>query len=100
MKYAEQGSILKVNGINVPVVVVSKNFFNETGQAIVCPVYRNVEEGPLHISIDAPSVNGFVLCEQVKHVDLSSRKFTKITDIGFFDLMNISDAIMGIFDYQ
>ena len=97
---AKQGSILKINGISVPVIVVSKDFFNTSGQAIVCPIYKDIAPGPLHIELDAAPVKGVVLCEQVKYVDLRRRGFTKVTDAYSYDIMNISDAIMGIFDYQ
>lgn len=100
MVSAEQGSILKVNGISVPVIVVSKSFFNTSGQAIVCPIYRDIAPGPLHIELETEPVKGCVLCEQVKYIDLRRRGFTKVTDASYYDVMNISDAIMGIFDYQ
>ena len=81
-------------------IVVSKSFFNSSGQAIVCPINNDISAGPLHIEIDASPVRGCVMCEQVKYIDLRHRQFTKVTDAGYYDTMNISDAIMGIFDYQ
>ena len=38
MLRAEQGSILRVDGIKWPVIVVSNDHFNEIGEAIVCPI--------------------------------------------------------------
>ena len=46
------------------------------------------------------SVEGYVLCEQVRYVDLAERQFSRLQATHYFDIMDISDAVMGIFDYQ
>ena len=46
MQRIEQGDLLKVSGLQYPVIVVSNNFFNESGKAIVCPIVKNAAEGP------------------------------------------------------
>ena len=96
----EQGDLLKVSGISFPVIVVSNDLFNSTGKAVVCPIVNNVAAGPLHIELTDAPVEGYVLCEQVRYLDLSSRRFSKLSNTRYFDIMNISDAVMGIFDYQ
>ena len=96
----EQGDLLKVSGISFPVIVVSNDLFNSTGKAVVCPVVNNVAAGPLHIELTDAPVEGYVLCEQVRYLDLSLRRFSKLSNTRYFDIMNISDAVMGIFDYQ
>ena len=63
MAAAEQGDLLKVSGINYPVIVVSCNFFNRSGKAIVCPVVNSAADGPLHIKVKAAQLEGYVLCE-------------------------------------
>ena len=100
MKSAEQGDLLKIGGIKYPVIVVSNDFFNQSGKVIVCPIVSRVQEGPLHIPLKNTSVSGYVLCEQVHYVDLSSRHFSKLTASHYFDVMDISDAVMSVFDYQ
>ena len=100
MQKIEQGDLLKVSGINYPVIVVSNNFFNESGKAIVCPIMTNAIEGPLHIRLRDCPVEGYVLCEQVRFLDLAVRRFSKMTATHYFDIMDISDAVMGMFDYQ
>ena len=100
MSRVEQGDLLKVAGLNYPVMVVSNNFFNETGKAIVCPIVKNAVEGPLHIRLKESTVEGYVLCEQVRYLDLTVRRFSKLGDAHYYDVMDISDAVMGMFDYQ
>ena len=94
----EQGDILKVQRQPYPVIVA--NFFNETGKAVVCPIRKDVMRGPLHLPVRHELVDGYVLCEQVHYLDLAQRTFSKIGAIPYFDVMDLSDAIMGIFDYQ
>ena len=96
----EQGDLLRVSGLTYPVIVVSNSFFNTSGKAIVCPIVKDAAEGPLHIQIKDCPVDGFVLCEQVRYVDLAARHYSKITAAPYFDIMDISDAVMGMFDYQ
>lgn len=98
MKF-EQGDILTVEKITQPVLVVSKNFFNKTEQAIVCPIVKNALPDPLHIDIHTDEISGKVLCEQMKLLDLKYRGYKIISLIGYADIINITDAIQGIFDY-
>ena len=100
MTAIEQGDLLKVEGIQHPVIVVSNNYFNQSGKAIVCPILKKAVPGPLHIELKDSPVEGFVLCEQVRYLDLASRRFSKMTQTHYFDIMDISDAVVGIFEYQ
>ena len=100
MNTVEQGDLLKISGLNYPMIVVSNNFFNQSGKAIVCLILKNAIEGPLHIPLKDSSIEGYVLCEQVRYVDLSARRYSRLTSSHYFDIMDISDAVMGIFDYQ
>ena len=96
----EQGDLLKVEGIAHPVIVVSNNYFNQSGKAIVCPILKKAVPGPLHIELKDSPVEGFVLCEQVRYLDLASRRYSKMTQSHYFDIMDISDAVVGMFEYQ
>lgn len=95
----EQGDILSIEGIKDSVLVVSKNFFNTAEMAIVCPIVKNAMLDPLHIEISTKEINGYVLCEQMKLIDLRVRGFKHLSRIRYEDIMNITDAIQSIFDY-
>ena len=95
----EQGDILSVERVKGPVLVVSKNFFNSSEMAIVCPVVKNAVPDPLHIEIVTKETDGIVLCEQMKLLDLSVRGFKKLDQVKYEDRINITDAIQSIFDY-
>ena len=100
MEALEQGAFLRVDGIAHPVLVVSNNFFNRIGRVIVCPILQRAVPGPLHIELKNSEITGFVLCEQVRYLDLTARRFAKLSATHYFDIMDISDAVMGMFEYQ
>lgn len=95
-----QGDILKIEQIKSPVLVTSKDFFNQTGEIIGCPILKDGEPGALHIFTRADTMDGYVQCEKLALLDLNAREFTKIDRIHISDIINITDAIQGIFDYM
>lgn len=100
MMTVEQGDLLKVEGIAHPVMVISNNFFNQSGKAIVCPVMKKTVPGPLHIELKDTPLEGVVLCEQVRYLDLGARRFAKVAEAHYYDVMDIADAVAGMFEYQ
>lgn len=44
-------------------------------------------------------MDGYVLCEQVRYLDLTTRRFSKLSATHYFDIMDISDAVVGMFEY-
>lgn len=94
-----QGDVLKVDKIKLPVLVVSKDFFNQTGEIIACPVYNAGRDDTLHIHIQTQNMDGYVHCEKLALLDLNARGVVKLNSLHMNDIMNITDAIQGIFDY-
>ena len=94
-----QGDILKIEHIKKPVLIVSKDFFNQTFEIIGCPIFEKGEAGPLYIHIETEGVEGYVQCEKMTLLDLNVRGYSKIDMIHYSDIINITDAIQGIFDY-
>lgn len=95
----EQGDILVVENMKGKFLVVSKNFFNATEQAILCPIVEDTFLDPLHIKTETGDMCGIVMCEQMRLLDLRYRGYKKIGQIHYSDIMNITDAIQSIFDY-
>ena len=94
-----QGDILKIEKIKMPVLVVSKDFFNQTGEIIGCPIYKKGEPGALHIEISTDEVDGYVQCEKMALLDMNIRGFSKLDRIRMPKIIDITDAIQSIFDY-
>lgn len=99
MEHVHQGDILKIEKIKHPVIVASKDFFNTSGEIIGCPVIQNSKPGPLHIWISAENTEGYLHCEKLALLDLSVRGYKKTGRLPISEMMNVADAIQGIFEY-
>lgn len=99
MEELRQGMILNVEKVKKPVLIVSKDFFNQTGEIIGCPIFKESIRSPLHIEVTADNISGYVQCEKLALLDLNVRGYSVIDIIPVADIMNITDAVQGIFDY-
>ena len=79
-----------------PALVVSKDAFNRgTGMAICCPLTNTHRAVPFHVSIAGrTSLNGFVMCEQVKSLDFKSRRVRFIERAS----QDVLDDVLAILD--
>lgn len=99
MEGLHQGDILKIEKIAHPVLVASKDFFNTSGEIIGCPIIRDSKPGPLHIRVVTENTEGYVHCEKLALLDLLVRGYQKIDRLPLSEMINVSDAIQGIFEY-
>lgn len=99
MEHLHQGDILRIEKIKHPVLVVSKDFFNTSGEIIGCPIVARSKPGPLHIWMSTENAKGYIHCEKLVLLDLSVRDYKKTDRLPISEMMNISDAIQGIFEY-
>ena len=99
MSQLYQGDIIKIEKIKHPILVVSKDFFNTSNAIIGCPIIKDSFAGPLHIWLSTGVTEGYVQCEKLALLDLSIRGYTKIDRAPLHDLINLLDAIQGIFEY-
>ncbi len=101
MHKISQGDIIKIAGFSCRFLVVSKDAFIEhIGMFHVCPILKDEKEGPLHISVSGKREEGTVLCEQIKMIDPGKRACNRIDKISYYQLMNVSDAVQEIFEYD
>ena len=99
MEVLHQGDILKIEEIQHPVLIVSKDFFNTSGEIIGCPIINNSMPGPLHIWMSTEENEGYIQCEKLALLDLSIRGYKKVDSLPIPEMINVSDAIQGIFEY-
>ncbi len=98
-----QGDIIKIAGFKGQIfVIVSKNaFIKATGMLHVCPVIPGIQAGPLHIQvIGKRGEGGTVICEQIKAIDPGARGCNRVDSLTYEDILNVSDAVQGIFEYD
>lgn len=98
-----QGDIIKISGFKKQLfVIVSKNaFIKATGIFHVCPILPGIQAGPIHIQIcGKKGESGTVICEQIKAIDPKARGCNRVDLLAYEDIMNVSDVIQGIFEYD
>lgn len=95
----KQGDIIELGGEKRQALVLSKDFFNESGLAIVCPVVQKAGRDALHVVVETERVAGIALCEQLKAMDLQKRYYRTIGRISFSGIQEITDLVQSIFDY-
>ena len=81
------------------VLVLGREFFNQSGMSVVCPLRENAEPDALYIGISSDEYNGTALLEHLRSLDLQARHYMKISVIPYEQIQDISDAVQGIFDY-
>ena len=80
-------------------IVLSKDFFNQSGLSVVCPIVLTAAEDVLHIPLTVNGEQVIALCEHLKTVDLTKRHFKTIGTINFAQIQEITDIVQAIFDY-
>lgn len=99
MEHVRQGDILEFSKPSMYALVLSRDFFNRSGMAVLCPIVKCSTEDALHFPIHAERIQGVVLCEQLKAIDLRARFYRIISSISVEQLQDICDAVQDIFAY-
>ena len=94
-----QGDIIKIEGQKDAAFVVSKSFYNKSGQVLACPMVKDAKASPVTYEIDFEEKIYGVLTDQVKKFDLSVRGSKKIGHAGMPDIMQVSDILQALFEY-
>ena len=102
MQGFSQGDLIRIHGFRNLFLIVSKNaFIRAVNMFHVCPVITEIPDGPLHIPVTGmQQTQGVVICEQMKLIDPLVRPCTRADRIHYGELMDISDVLQGIFEYD
>ncbi|SHJ10713.1 hypothetical protein [Pseudobutyrivibrio xylanivorans] len=102
MKEFYQGDIIKINGFGNVFLIVSKNaFIKERKMFHVSPIVNTDLINPMNIPINGvEGTEGTVICEEIKLIDPVARVCNKVDRINYWSIINISDAIQGMFEYD
>lgn len=97
-----QGDIIKIAGFKTEFLIISKNsFINAVHMFHVCPLLSAEKAGPLHITVTGNNgSSGTAICEQIKLIDPAIRNCRKTDWLPYGQIMEISDAIQGMFEYD
>lgn len=83
-----------------PSLVVSRNVYNaKTGFVVVCPITNTLKPFPTRISLDERTqTTGFVICEQIRTMDVKARTPKLIEKIPDDLLRQALDIVSSVFD--
>jgi mRNA interferase MazF len=83
-----------------PALVVSNDIPElASGMIVLCPITHTYSGNHLHIALEnGLRTNGYVMCDQLKAIDLSVRPFNYIETVSDDFLWEICDTIKGMFD--
>jgi mRNA-degrading endonuclease toxin of MazEF toxin-antitoxin module len=97
-----QGDIININGFKDHFLIISNNAFIRAANVFhVCPFLKDVAPGPLHIqSVGINGTSGTAICEQIKLIDPAARGCHRVDRLTYASVMDISDALQGIFEYD
>lgn len=99
MRKIEQGDIVRLKKGKVLFLVVSSDYFNASGLAVVCPLVPSASPDPLHVIVHTEERDGVVLCEDLSSAALQQRGCTVIDHIRTSDLLEIIYRVQSVFDY-
>lgn len=83
-----------------PVVVVSNNDFHmmtNNKLAMVCPITNTTRGNLLHVGLDNQTkTTGYIMCEQVKVLDITTRNYKHIEALSYSKLMDVVERVQAI----
>lgn len=99
-----QGDVIKIDGFRSHFLIVSNNAFIQAAKVFhICPIIEagRGAAGPLHIAITGNNgEKGIAICEQIKMIDPSARACSRVDAVSYGAIMDVSDAVQGMFEYD
>ena len=95
----EQGDVIKIDGVRNLALVISKNYYNESGKAILCPVCEKDLGTTFSMEIELNDTKFYVCCDAVKQMDVDTRGYTKKGHLQLGKLIQVINLAKSIIDY-
>lgn len=95
----EQGDIIKINGINHLALVISKDSYNKSGMAIVCPILQKTIGSTFEVEVSINDSLMYVASDSVRQLDLNIREYSTKGRVPYSKLIYIIDMAQSIIDY-
>jgi len=83
-----------------PALVVSNNDANSflDPMAVVCPITSTVRRYPTRVKLDGTELTGFVMCEQMRSLDISVRNAEFVEKIPLCLMCEVADVLYSMFE--
>ena len=106
----KQGDIIKLNlsptagheqrGYRPVLVVSNATHSRVSNMILVCPITNTDRNIPVHVRLEGLKTTGFVMCDQIRAVDVQAREYTMIETVDAETLWEVCDIVQGSFDIE
>jgi mRNA interferase MazF len=106
----KQGDIIKINlnpikgheqaGYRPVLVIHNASHSRASNMAIVCPITNTDRKNPMHIRLAGLMTTGFVMCDQVRAIDIRAREYKTIETVDKETLWEVCDIVQGAIDVE
>ena len=101
-----QGSIITINlnptqgheqaGYRPALVVNNADHSRASNMTLVCPITNTDRKSPLHVRLDDLMTTGFVMCDQIRALDIRSQQYKVIETVDKDTLWEVCDIVQGL----
>ncbi|MCL2362985.1 MAG: type II toxin-antitoxin system PemK/MazF family toxin [Defluviitaleaceae bacterium] len=106
----KQGDIIKLNldptkgheqaGYRPVLVINNASSSKASNMMVICPITNTDRDSLLHVPLKGLVTTGFVMCDQIKAVDLKARDYKIIEAIDDDMLWEVIDIVCGIVEIE
>ena len=106
----KQGDIIKINlnptsgreqaGYRPVIVINNASHSRASNLTIVCPITNTNRKNPLHVHLVGLQTTGFVMCDQVRAINIQARDYRVIEPVGDETLWEVCDIVQGMVDVE
>jgi len=104
----KQGDIIKINlnptkgheqaGYRPVIVVNNAAHARASNMTVVCPITNTNRNNPLHVELKGLQTTGFVMCDQIRAIDIRARNYKVVETVDEDTLWEICDIAQGSLD--
>lgn len=101
----KQGDIIKIDldptkgyeqaGYRPVIVINNASHSRASNMSIVCPITNTDRNNPLHVELKGMHTTGFVMCDQIRAIDIRARNYKIIETVDYDTLWEICDIAQG-----
>jgi len=106
----KQGDIIKISldpakgheqaGYRPVLVVNNASLSRASNMTIVCPITNTDRKNPVHVRLDGLATTGFVMCDQIRAIDIRARDYRLVETVDHETLWQVCDIVQGSVDIE
>ena len=106
----KQGDIIKLNlnptkgheqaGYRPVLVISNVSHSRASNMTLVCPITNTDRNNPIHVRLERLATTGFVMCDQIRAVDIRARDYIMVETVAEETLLEVCDIVKGSVDIE